>query len=79
MTPSTSRSSMPLGLPDCPACSVGAGCDALLRRAASNRDQDAAPALATLVEAWWPAVFAMARRSGFRAAYTRALFTSRPA
>jgi len=69
MTLSTARScAPPLGQLECPTCSSGAGCDALLRRAASDRDTDAAPALAALVEAWWPAVFAMARRSGLRAA-----------
>lgn len=69
MTLSTARScAPPLGQLGCSTCSIGAGCDVLLRRAASVRDKDAAPALEALVEAWWPAVFAMARRSGFRAA-----------
>jgi DNA-directed RNA polymerase specialized sigma24 family protein len=69
MTPSTVRSGAPpLGPPGCSTCSAGAGCDALLRRAASDHDQDAASALAALVEAWWPVVFSMARRRGFRAA-----------
>jgi DNA-directed RNA polymerase specialized sigma24 family protein len=67
MTPARSCAP-PLGLPGCATCAIGAGCDALLRRAASDDDRDAAAALAALVEAWWPAVFAMARRHGFRAA-----------
>ena len=65
----TARScALALGQPGCSTCSTGAGCDALLRRAASDHDAEAAPALAALVEAWWPAAFAMARRRGFRAA-----------
>jgi len=69
MTLSTARScAPPLGPLGCSTCSSGAGCGALLRRAASDRDQDAASALAAIVEASWPSVFAMARRSGFRAA-----------
>lgn len=69
MTLSTARSyAPPIGQLGCATCRDGAGCDALLRRAASDRDTDAAPALEALVEAWWPVVFAMARRSGFRAA-----------
>lgn len=66
--PTARACTTPLGPLGCPTCSTGAGCDSLLRRAASDRDAEAAPALAALVEAWWPAVFAMARRSGFRAA-----------
>lgn len=68
MTLCTARScAPPLDPLACSTCSSGAGCGALLRRAASDRNPDAAPALEALVEAWWPAVFAMARRSGFRA------------
>jgi len=69
MTLSTARScAPPLGPLGCSTCRSGAGCGALLRRAASDDDQDAASALAAIVEASWPSVFAMARRSGFQAA-----------
>jgi len=69
MTLSTARScAPPLGQLGCSTCNIGAGCEALLRRAASDREPDAGPALEALVEAWWPVVFAMARRGGFRAA-----------
>jgi DNA-directed RNA polymerase specialized sigma24 family protein len=69
MTLPAARHAAPqLGPLACPACGIGAGCDALLRRAASDLDEDAAPALEAVVEAWWPVVFAMARRSGFSTA-----------
>lgn len=69
MTLPTALSGPPApGPPGCPTCGGGAACAALLRRAASDVDQDAARALEAVIETGWPVVFAMARRSGFRAA-----------
>jgi DNA-directed RNA polymerase specialized sigma24 family protein len=68
MTPSTARPcALPQGQFGCSTGSTGAGCAVLLRRAAES-GPDASLALEVLIEAWWPAVFGMARRSGLRRA-----------
>jgi DNA-directed RNA polymerase specialized sigma24 family protein len=69
MTPSTARPcALPQGQFGCSTGSSDAGCAALLRRAGADSGPDASLALEVLVEAWWPAVFGMARRSGLRRA-----------